>query len=91
MPTLEKDLSFVVRLWCVFLCRDGAFLYPQQNRDLVRFSASTLLAACQHLISCSGINTVFPRELLNRFSLLVKPGLGLCRGTDCGHSSKPFK
>ncbi len=91
MPTLKKGVSLTVRLWTAWRIRNDAFLDPQQNRDLVRFSASALFAARQHLIGCCRVDTIFSRELLNRFSLLIKPGLGLCRGANYGHSSKPFK
>ena len=69
----------------------AADFHAQQNCHFVSFSAPTFFAPCKYLIGSGRVNAVFPSELLNRFTLLFKPGLGLCSGAYSGHSSKPFK
>ncbi len=51
----------------------------------------SLLSPREHLIGGCRVDAMLTRKLLNRFSLVFQPGLGLCSGADSGHSSKPFK
>ena len=73
------------------LRRNDAVFHAQKNRYLVGFTTPPLFAPGEHLISGSRVDAMFPSELLNGLSLVFQPCLGLCGGTNSGHSSKPFK
>src|ERR1700712_2996536 len=83
---LRRPVVFTRRL-----IRYDAYLHAKQHGDLVRLATASLFPAGKQLVGCRRINAVFPGKLLNRFTLLLQPGPGLCCGADSGHSSKPFK
>ncbi len=54
------------------------------------FSTLSFFSPREYLIGRCRVYAMFASELLNRFTLVFQPSLGLCGGTDSGHSSKPF-
>lgn len=55
------------------------------------FATPSLFTPSEHLIGGCRVDAMLARKLLNRFSLVFQPSLGLCGGANTGHSSKPFK
>lgn len=51
----------------------------------MRLTTTPLLSSGKNLIGRGGIDAVFPGKLLNRFTLLFQPGLGL------NNKVNPFK